>query len=266
MAAAEFTNSRIRGYRYCDGNCPETQTSAAVRRRGAIDGARDHEIARQAGQGADHGKVRGPRVRRNRRGAGLFGGQRSRQRLSRAEETQNERMTTMTNQATTGKTIDDRALDTMIGEAHTKIAHAMKSVRRPEARVGVVTSPLGKLLMAESDRGLATIHFLFVSDADRPLAILRKRFDLVENRAGTERIGAEIERYFEGDASVMARRIDLSVVESEFQRRALTALQAVPAGSVITYQGLAAAVGKPDSQRAIGNTMASNPIPIVEPC
>jgi O-6-methylguanine DNA methyltransferase len=162
--------------------------------------------------------------------------------------------------------IDDIGLDAMIGKAHVGIARAMKSIRRPEARVGIVPSPLGKLMIAESERGLAMIHYLFISDAERPLALLRKRFDLVENRASTDKVGAEIKRYFDGDTSVMSRRVDLSVVESEFQRRALTALQRVPAGSVITYQGLAAAVGKPDSQRAIGNTMASNPIPILVPC
>jgi O-6-methylguanine DNA methyltransferase len=171
-----------------------------------------------------------------------------------------------TRKAATNHAIDDRGLDAMIDTARVSIARAMKNIRRPEARVGVVASPLGKLMIAESERGLAMIHFLFVSNADRPLAMLRKRFDLVENRASTERVGAEIKRYFDGDASVMSRPVDLSVVESEFQRRALTALQRVPAGSVITYQGLAAAVGKPDSQRAIGNTMASNPIPIVVPC
>src|SRR5882762_2436926 len=158
--------------------------------------------------------------------------------------------------------IDDSGLDAMINRAHTGIARAMKNIRRPAARVGVVPSPLGKLMIAESDRGLAMIHYLFISDADRPLAMLRKRFDLVENQTSAERIGLEIKRYFAGDTAVMSRRVDLSVVESEFQRRALTAPQAVPAGSVITYQGLAATVGKPDSQRAIGNTMASNPIPI----
>ncbi len=168
--------------------------------------------------------------------------------------------------STAAQSIDAGALDDMISTAHRGIARAMRNIRRPEARVGITPSPLGKLLIAESDRGLATIHFLFVSDAERSLAMLRKRFDLVENQASTERIGAEIKRYFDGDASVMSRRVDLSVVESEFQRRALTALQKVPAGSVITYQGLAAAVGKPDSQRAIGNTMASNPIPILVPC
>ncbi len=35
---------------------------------------------------------------------------------------------------------------------------------------------------------------------------------------------------------------------------------------MITYQGLAAAIGEPSGQRAIGNSMAHNPVPLYVPC
>src|SRR5882757_3542465 len=108
----------------------------------------------------------------------------------------------------TAKTIDESGLDEMISTAHRGISRAMKNIRRPAARVGVVPSPLGKLMIAESDRGLAMIHYLFISDADRPLAMLRKRFDLIENQNSADRIGLEIKRYFEGDSTLMSRRVD----------------------------------------------------------
>jgi methylated-DNA-[protein]-cysteine S-methyltransferase len=162
--------------------------------------------------------------------------------------------------------IDDRVLDEMIGQTRPRIERAMKILRRPQARVGVISSPLGRLLVAESDRGLAAIHFLFISGGERTLAMLRRKFDLIENDASARRIGAEIDRVFEGDFSATARPVDLSLVESDFQRRAYLSLRKVPPGSVITYHGLAATVGQPDSQREIGNTMASNPIPIFVPC
>ncbi len=162
--------------------------------------------------------------------------------------------------------IDDGVLDAMINEARADIERDLQLIRRPEARVGVIPSPVGKLLVAESDRGLATIHFLSMDGAERTLETLRKKFELIENEASTRRVGAEIDRLFKGDFSVLAHRVDLSVVESDFQRRALTLLRTVPPGAVITYQGLAAAVGHPNSQRAIGTTMATNPVPIFVPC
>ena len=162
--------------------------------------------------------------------------------------------------------IDDGVLDAMVNEARVGIERDLQLIRRPEARVGVIPSPVGRLLVAESDRGLATIHFLSMDGGERTLEMLRKKFELIENEVSTRRVGAEIDRVFKGDFSVMAHRVDLSVVESDFQRRALISLRTVPAGAVITYQGLAAAVGHPNSQRAIGTTMATNPVPIFVPC
>src|ERR1700693_4886577 len=160
----------------------------------------------------------------------------------------------------------DRMLDAMSGQTRPRIEHAMKILRRPQARVGVIPSPLGKLLVAESDRGLAAIHFLFISGGERTLELLRKKFDLIENEASARRIEKEIDRVFEGSIDAVDRQVDLSLVESDFQRRAYTLLRKVPAGAVITYQGLAATAGHPDAQRAIGTTMATNPIPIFVPC
>jgi O-6-methylguanine DNA methyltransferase len=162
--------------------------------------------------------------------------------------------------------LDDRALDAMIGETRPRIERAMKILRRPQARVGVISSPLGQLLVAESDRGLAAIHFLFISGGEGVLEMLRRKFDLIENEASARRIEAEIARAFQGDFGALAHPVDLSLVESEFKRRAYTSLRKVPPGAVITYHGLAATVGQPDGQRAIGNTMATNPIPIFVPC
>ncbi|HEY6418091.1 MAG TPA: methylated-DNA--[protein]-cysteine S-methyltransferase [Candidatus Binataceae bacterium] len=165
-------------------------------------------------------------------------------------------------------TVDDRGMeiDKMVREAHSGIAFAMKTLRRPAARVGVVASPVGRLLVAESDRGLAAIHFMAVSDSERMLTALRQRFDLIENEPATEKISRALGRYFAGDYTVLEHPVDMSLVESDFKRRAYARLRTVPIGSVITYQGLAAAVGAPDGQRAIGNTMATNPVPIFVPC
>ena len=162
--------------------------------------------------------------------------------------------------------VDDRTLDALIGQTRPRIERAMKILRRPQARVGVITSQLGRLLVAESDRGVAGIHFLWTDGAERMLAMLRKQFDLIENEPSARRIAAEIDSVFKGDFSAMDRPVDLSLVESDFKRRAYTQLRKIPPGAVITYHQLAATVGQPDAQRAIGTTMATNPIPIFVPC
>jgi len=164
------------------------------------------------------------------------------------------------------ESIDDRVLDAMIGDTRPRIERAMKILRRPQARVGVIPSQLGRLMIAESDRGIAAIHFLWTDGAERTLAMLRKKFDLIENEASARRIEAEIDRVFRGDFSAMDHPLDMSLVESDFKRRAYASLRKVPPGAVITYHQLAATIGRPDAQRAIGTTMATNPIPIFVPC
>ncbi len=59
--------------------------------------------------------------------------------------------------------------------------------------------------------------------------------------------------------------IDLSTV-SAFQLKVLNALRRVPRGAVRTYAWLAKKAGRPGAARAVGNTMARNPVPILIPC
>src|SRR5258708_13448654 len=105
-------------------------------------------------------------------------------RVSGVEETSNRRVIKMKSNRTVSQMkdsspIDDRMLDAMIGQARPRIARAMKILRRPQARVGVIPSPLGKLLVAESDRGLAAVHFFFLSVGDRTPTPLRLKFYLI---------------------------------------------------------------------------------------
>jgi O-6-methylguanine DNA methyltransferase len=161
----------------------------------------------------------------------------------------------------------DAAIDKMLHLARQRLARAIAPIRRSVAHVGIIDSHLGRLLVAESPRGLVALTYLDTSDGAATLKALKQRFDLVEDPQTAALIGAEIERHLAGDREAIAHRpIDLSLVVSPFQRRALSRLRDVPAGSVVTYQALAAAIGSPSSQRAVGTTMASNPLPIYIPC
>ena len=160
---------------------------------------------------------------------------------------------------------DDPGLDAILADGRRRVAKALTRVRRPLARVGVIDSPMGRLFIADGPRGILAIHFLDGKGLE-PLAAMRGKFDVVEDQAAADRIGDEIRRFVAGDRAALKHEIDLSLVESDFKRRALTKLCKVPLGSVVTYQGLASAIGAPDGQRAIGNAMGSNPVPIYVPC
>lgn len=166
-----------------------------------------------------------------------------------------------------GAEIPDDMIDELLRRAQTRLAPALDRIRRPPARVAVIDSSIGRLLAAQSTRGLVALRFMDSDDTTGLLEALRRRFDVVEDDAVAVEIGGEIERLMGGDTdAISARAVDLSLVGSDFQRRALTRLRRVPAGSVISYRDLAAALGVPSGQRAIGNTVASNPVPIYVPC
>jgi methylated-DNA-[protein]-cysteine S-methyltransferase len=59
--------------------------------------------------------------------------------------------------------------------------------------------------------------------------------------------------------------LDISSL-SKFRVKVLHQLQKIPRGQVRTYSWLAAKSGHPGAARAVGNTMARNPIPILIPC
>jgi O-6-methylguanine DNA methyltransferase len=160
---------------------------------------------------------------------------------------------------------DDHDLDAILAQGRRRFGKAWARERRPTARVGVIGSPVGRLFIADGPRGILAIHFMDGKGPD-PLEMMRGKFDVVEDQAAADRVGEEIRRFIAGDRAALKHEIDLSLVESDFKRRALTKLRKVPLGSVVTYQGLAAAVGAPDGQRAIGNAMGSNPVPIYVPC
>jgi methylated-DNA-[protein]-cysteine S-methyltransferase len=52
----------------------------------------------------------------------------------------------------------------------------------------------------------------------------------------------------------------------DFVRRTLTVCRKIPRGRVMTYGGLAAALGAPGAARAVGNAMALNPFALIIPC
>jgi methylated-DNA-[protein]-cysteine S-methyltransferase len=69
-----------------------------------------------------------------------------------------------------------------------------------------------------------------------------------------------------GDPADAPAEIDLRFVRGDFRREVLRACAAIPEGETRTYGDLAAAVGRPRAARAVGTTMATNPLPPIVPC
>jgi methylated-DNA-[protein]-cysteine S-methyltransferase len=161
----------------------------------------------------------------------------------------------------------EAGIDALLRASHSRVDHALKHLRRPDAAVGIVKSPLGDLLVAMTGRGIVLNHYLLDGkDLAATISKIRWQLDLVEDSRAIKVVGDEIRRYLDGEAAALRQKIDLMLAISPFHRKVLRKLQDVPRGAVVGYQALGAAVGTPKGARAVGNAMHNNPVPIYVPC
>ncbi len=75
----------------------------------------------------------------------------------------------------------------------------------------------------------------------------------------------ELAQYLAGRRSYFCVPLDLSELPA-FQSRVLAQALRVGFGDVVSYRALARRVGAPRAARAVGNALATNPVPILVPC
>jgi methylated-DNA-[protein]-cysteine S-methyltransferase len=129
-------------------------------------------------------------------------------------------------------------------------------------------SPVGKLLLAATPRGLVRLAYL--SDEDEAGTLLEQLAAKVSPRvlAAPRRLDdprRELDQYFAG----RRRRFEVSLdwqLTRGFARRVLEATARIPYGATSTYKQVASEAGNAAASRAAGNALGSNPIPIIVPC
>lgn len=119
-------------------------------------------------------------------------------------------------------------------------------------------TPIGELLLAGDDEGLAMIGF--------PKGSMRRNAepDWIFNEKPLTEARRQLREYFAGKR----RRFDLSLRLSgtDFQQSVLRALQEIPYGETVSYGEIARRIGRPRAVRAVGAANGRNPLPIVIPC
>lgn len=126
-------------------------------------------------------------------------------------------------------------------------------------------SPLGRLLVARTERGICSVS---LADSNKELEKrLRREFPRAEvrrDRNGLSEAVRTLVRYLEGKQP----RLDLplDVRGTAFQCRVWEELLKIPYGRTKTYAEVARAVGQPKAARAVGSACGRNPVPLVIPC
>jgi len=137
--------------------------------------------------------------------------------------------------------------------------------RGMRVRYAVADSPLGRVLVGATERGVAAV---MLGDADDDLErSLREEYPnatLELSRDGLREWTEAVVRSLEGPADALD--LPLDVQATAFQWRVWTALRDIPRGETRTYGEVAEAIGAPSSSRAVARACATNPVALTVPC
>jgi methylated-DNA-[protein]-cysteine S-methyltransferase len=130
----------------------------------------------------------------------------------------------------------------------------------------IVDTPVGKLLLAATDRGLVRVAYEREGH-EAVLALLAERLSprILEAPSRLGEAARQVEEYFAGHRTSFDIPIDLSL-SAGFRRTVLQHLSGIRYGSTESYGEVARAVGNPRAVRAVGSACATNPLPVVVPC
>jgi methylated-DNA-[protein]-cysteine S-methyltransferase len=121
----------------------------------------------------------------------------------------------------------------------------------------VIASPVGKLRLVASEKGLVAIDV-------RNNAVHLETSQNASAQAILKKTKQQLDQYFAGKRTSFDVALDL--VGTEFQVKAWRALCRIPFGKTISYGQQAANIKKPKAFRAVGSANGKNPIPIIVPC
>lgn len=132
-------------------------------------------------------------------------------------------------------------------------------------RYAIVDSPLGRLLVAATSRGVCAVA-MGRSDAalERALADEYPAAAIAEDRGALSAWTGAILAHLSGRLPRLDLPIDVQA--TAFQWQVWNALAAIPYGETRSYADVAGAIGRPGAARAVARACATNPVALAIPC
>ncbi len=132
-------------------------------------------------------------------------------------------------------------------------------------RYTCIDSPLGRMLVAATERGICAIQFArtdgeLIEGLKREFPFATRKADDGGLRPWVDALLKQM-RGSDHDSS-----LPLDIRATAFQRRVWTYLQSIPFGSTRSYSQVAKAIGRPRAVRAVARACATNPVAIAIPC
>ena len=132
-------------------------------------------------------------------------------------------------------------------------------------RYACADSPLGRMLIAATERGICSIQFAR-SDGEL-IEGLKREFPFAARKVdegGLQSWVGELVRHMRGKD--LDSSLPLDIRATAFQRRVWTYLQSIPFGATRSYSQVAKGIGQPSAVRAVARACATNPVAVAIPC
>lgn len=132
-------------------------------------------------------------------------------------------------------------------------------------RYTCVDSPLGRMLIAATDKGICSIQF-GRSDSEL-LEGLKREFPFAVRKQDEGGLNSWVRALLK---HMQGRNLDsslpLDIRATAFQRQVWRYLQSIPFGQTKSYSEVAEAIGHPTACRAVARACATNPVAVEIPC
>ncbi|MBN2507528.1 MAG: methylated-DNA--[protein]-cysteine S-methyltransferase [Verrucomicrobia bacterium] len=132
---------------------------------------------------------------------------------------------------------------------------------------GYADSPFGRCLVGESPRGICRLAFVEFKDRRAEWTALQRTWPGARLDRDDGVAARWADRVFRQPAGAVSGGVLRAFVQgTAFQVRVWRALLEIPPGTVVSYGGLAAALGRSGGARAVGAAVGRNPLAWLVPC
>lgn len=131
-------------------------------------------------------------------------------------------------------------------------------------RFTIAETPIGRMLLAATERGICSIQF---GDSDQALeSALRSEYTQAEIVRADRPLAARVRAIRDRIRGENGGSLPLDIRATAFQRQVWEQLQAIPSGGTRSYSEIAKRIGKPRAARAVARACATNPVAVAIPC
>lgn len=126
-------------------------------------------------------------------------------------------------------------------------------------------SPLGRMLIAATDRGICAIQFAR-SDAEL-IEGLKREFPFATRKLDDGGLRSWVDALLKHmHGKDLDSSLPLDIRATAFQRHVWAYLKSIPFGSTRSYSQVAQSIGQPRATRAVARACATNPVAVAIPC